>query len=175
MSNEHLEPGQHGEVGYEHRDLSARAVYTFMVSLAVLTIAIIFMLRGVYGFLDRYERNHQTPPSPLAVSVPEDTRKVPPDARNHFPEPRLEVDERNQLNGFVLDEEKQLNSYDYVDKQAGVVRIPIERAMQLVAQRGLPVRAQGAAQAPAAGKSNAAKPASPSKAASTKGEKKEQQ
>ncbi|OLC96545.1 MAG: hypothetical protein AUH86_09440 [Acidobacteria bacterium 13_1_40CM_4_58_4] len=69
-----------------------------------------------------------------------------------FPEPRLEINERTQLNGFRLDEEKKLNSYGWVDQKAGVVHIPIERAMQIVAQRGLPVRPQNAnpAQAPSA-------------------------
>jgi hypothetical protein len=166
MSNENLQPGQHGEVGYEHRDLSARAVYTFLICLGVLTVLIIFMLRGVYSFLDSYERNHQAPPSPLAAKPPDDPRKVPPDVRSQFPEPRLEVDERGQLTGFVLDQEKALHSYGYVDQQAGVVRIPIERAMQLVAQRGLPVRPQGATEsARPGGKSGVAKPATPVKGA----------
>jgi hypothetical protein len=166
MSNENLQPGQHGEVGYEHRDLSARAVYTFLICLGVLTVLIIFMLRGVYSFLDSYERNHQAPPSPLAAKPPDDPRKVPPDVRSQFPEPRLEVDERGQLTGFVLDQEKALHSYGYVDQQAGVVRIPIERAMQLVAQRGLPVRPPGASEsAGPGGKSSGAKPAASAKAA----------
>lgn len=39
-----------------------------------------------------------------------------------------------------LREENTLSTYDYVDKNAGTVRIPIDRAMDLLAQRGLPVR-----------------------------------
>jgi hypothetical protein len=34
----------------------------------------------------------------------------------------------------------KLNSYGWIDKSAGVIRIPIDRAMDLLAQRGLPVR-----------------------------------
>jgi hypothetical protein len=50
----------------------------------------------------------------------------------------LETNERVEINDFRLKEEQTLNSYGWVDQQAGVVRIPIEHAMQLLAQRGLP-------------------------------------
>ena len=67
-----------------------------------------------------------------------DTRIVSPDEIKKFPQPRLERNERVEINDFRLREEQTLNSYGWVDEKAGVVRIPIERAMQLVAQRGLP-------------------------------------
>ncbi len=35
-----------------------------------------------------------------------------------------------------------MHSYGWVDQPAGVVRIPIDRAMELLAQRGLPTRPQ---------------------------------
>jgi len=57
-----------------------------------------------------------------------------------FPSPQLEVNERTELNDERLREENTLSTYDYVDKNAGTVRIPIDRAMELVAQRGLPTR-----------------------------------
>lgn len=39
--------------------------------------------------------------------------------------------------------ETRLNNYGWVDKEAGVVRIPIDRAMALVAENGLPVGGEG--------------------------------
>jgi hypothetical protein len=59
-----------------------------------------------------------------------------------FPEPRLEDDERTELNGFRLREEQQLESYGWVDQNAGVVHIPIDQAMKLIAERGLPTTPQ---------------------------------
>jgi hypothetical protein len=50
----------------------------------------------------------------------------------------LETNERVEIKDFRLKEEQTLNSYGWVDEKAGVVRIPIDRAMQLLAQRGLP-------------------------------------
>jgi len=52
------------------------------------------------------------------------------------------------INDFRLQEEKKLNSYGWIDQKAGIARIPIDRAMQLLAQRGLPTRLQAGAVPP---------------------------
>ena len=157
MSDDHIHHGHNAEVGYEPRDLSAKGIFAFFIGLAVATVIFTFMLKGVYLILDRYEQEHQTPPSPLVVDVPTDTRHVPADARMKFPEPRLEVDERTQLNDLLTQQDDQLSTYGYVDKQAGVIRIPIEQAMKMVVQKGLPVLPAGAAAPASAKKSTPAK------------------
>jgi hypothetical protein len=58
------------------------------------------------------------------------------------PEPRLEETPAPDLKAFRDSEEKALTSYGWVDQKAGVVRIPIDRAIELTAQRGLPSRAE---------------------------------
>jgi hypothetical protein len=55
----------------------------------------------------------------------------------------LEHSERRQFEGIVQEQDKVLASYDWVDEKNGVVRIPIDQAMELLAQRGLPVRPEG--------------------------------
>jgi hypothetical protein len=60
----------------------------------------------------------------------------------------LESDERQEINDFRMQEEQTLNSYGWVDHSAGVVHIPIDRAMQLLAQRGLPTRPQAGTVSP---------------------------
>lgn len=135
-------PGPQGE--FEHEDLSARAIFSFLLGLAVVCVVVYFILLGVYDLLDAYQRKHQPQPNPLVTTVETDTRTARPETRMKFPEPRLEVNERGELKDFRLDEETQLNTYGWVDQKAGVARIPIDRAMQLIVQRGLPVRPQGA-------------------------------
>jgi FAD/FMN-containing dehydrogenase len=61
-----------------------------------------------------------------------------------FPDPKLEENERGQLYGYRLRQEETLYTYGWADEKAGTVRIPIESAMELLVQRGLPVRPQGA-------------------------------
>jgi hypothetical protein len=147
MSTEtHESPNAPGHGDYERRDISARGILYFLAGLAAAAILIHLLLAGLYNYLDKREKAHQPSVNPLVSNAPEDTRKVPrkyPDTA--FPDPRLETDERTQLNDIRLAEEQKLNSYDWVDQKAGTVRIPIERAMDLLAQRGLPVRSQEAA------------------------------
>jgi hypothetical protein len=137
MSEEHKNSGaRNPELEYEHQDLSAMGVYTFLAGLAVAGLLIYFVLWGLYRYLDHYERTHQPTQNPL-VQTEADTRVVAPQAVEKFPQPRLEKNERIEINDFRLREEQALDSYGWVDQKAGVVRIPIERAMQLIAQRGL--------------------------------------
>jgi hypothetical protein len=59
--------------------------------------------------------------------------------------PMLETNERGQFRDFLMNQENQLNSYGWVDENTGVAHIPIEHAMGLTVQRGLPVYAQSRA------------------------------
>jgi hypothetical protein len=124
---------------YEREDLSPGGVLYFMAGLAVVGIVIYFIVVGMYRFLDRYEQEHQAAGSPLVKSQPY-SRVVNPKSADAFPQPRLEVSERTQLKDFVQKQDEVLATYDWVDKNKGTVRIPIDRAMDLIAERGLPVR-----------------------------------
>jgi len=77
-----------------------------------------------------------------ALSVRRTTSQMPPPstvrARQDFPEPRLQVRPSADFAKLHAREQTELNSYGWVDKSAGVMRIPIERAMQLLVERGLP-------------------------------------
>jgi hypothetical protein len=139
---------QHGNLAghgsFEHQDLSPRSILYFLLILGLATIFCIFLLRGVYEFLDKREHALQPPVNPLITNVPEDTRHVAPGyPQTVFPDPKLEEDERTQLNGIRMAEERTLYSYGWVNEQQGVVHIPIDRAMDLLVQKGLPVQPQG--------------------------------
>jgi len=123
---------------FEHRDMRPGSVYAFLIGLGVAGILVALVLWGFYDAMDAYQKNHQPLQNPLVQATEASTRRVLPEAITKFPQPRLERNERLQINAFVLHEEQTLNSYGWVDQKAGVVRIPIERAMQLIARRGLP-------------------------------------
>jgi len=60
-----------------------------------------------------------------------------------FSEPRLDIDDGNQATADLhAREDLLLEHYSLIDGQPGTIRIPIERAMQLIVQRGLPVANQ---------------------------------
>jgi len=135
-----------GNGGFERRDIGVGGVLYFLAGLAVFGLISHFMVTALYHYLERQTEAQQAPVSPLVAHAPADTRHLAVDYRDYlkqnFPSPQLEIDERNQLDKIRLDEEQTLSTYDYVDQNAGTVRIPIDRAMDLIAQRGLPVRVQ---------------------------------
>ena len=137
---------QKNGLGFETRDLGSKPIYGFLISLVLIGILIYYGLWGMFHMLDAYSRRHEGPVSPM-VQAEQDTRE--PDAprtnakiQREFPEPRLEDNERTELAPFRYQEEQILNSYGWVDQNAGVARIPIQRAMDLIVQRGLPTAPQ---------------------------------
>ncbi|MDB6111506.1 MAG: hypothetical protein JWR69_3256 [Pedosphaera sp.] len=61
-------------------------------------------------------------------------------ARRQFPEPRLQVSPPLDLAELRTREDAELNSYGWIDRTSGVVRIPIDRAIDIIAQKGVPAR-----------------------------------
>ena len=62
------------------------------------------------------------------------------DSRQPPAEPRLQVTPDQELAAIQDEENAILYSYGWVDQNAGIVRLPITRAMELLVERGLPVR-----------------------------------
>jgi len=138
------ETPSHGD--YERQDLAPSGILYFLATLGVATILCLFGLKGLYAYLDHREKAGQPAVNPLITNVPADTRHVAPGyPQTAFPSPKLEEDERGQLNGILVNEEQKLYSYGWVDEKAGTIHIPIERAMDLIVERGLPVRPQSGA------------------------------
>ncbi len=132
--------------GFEQEDLSSRSALYFLAGLVLVGIVVYLIVFGMYRFLDSYAKAHQPPMSPM-VTPQADTRAVTPENAETFPQPRLEENERTQLRSFIEDQDRKLATYDWVDKDRGTVRIPIDHAMELIAQRGLPVHAESASSA----------------------------
>lgn len=112
--------------GYEKSDLRSKPIVVFGAVLAVVMVLAFVAAYGMIHILGWWERPRlETPASPLA------TRTVPP-------EPRLQVEAPKDLRSLQAAEQEVLTTYAWVSKEAGIARIPIERAMQLVLERGLP-------------------------------------
>jgi hypothetical protein len=132
----------HGDAsgGYEKSDLSPKAISVFGMALAVVVILAMIAAAWMFGFFASWQARHDVPPSPLAGTSPGP------------PEPRLQVHAIADLKALRAAEDNILSSYGWVSKEAGVARIPIDRAMQLVLERGLPVPKSAPAQPPAKGR-----------------------
>jgi hypothetical protein len=127
--------------GHETRDISTRVVVIFGVSLLVGAILIHIAVWVVYSQFARDAARAYPREYPLAHVGP---AQLPP-------QPRLQTTPREDLQRMRTEEEQVLNSYGWVDVQRGIVRIPIERAMALTVEQGLPARTGGAPFSPADG------------------------
>ena len=134
------------EVSYEHRDMSARGVLLFLVVLGISGVAILALVWSMYFGMEKYAAANDPQLHPLA---PPD--KLPPRSRvivpsnvpintEKFPTPRLQTDDATDMRVFLKQEDRILTAEPWKDS-SGVVHLPIDRAMELVVQRGLPVRA----------------------------------
>ena len=154
MSNETHPVNSKSNGSYERRDIGVAPVLYFLMSLAIAGLVVYFVVDGIYSYLEKQSNAQQAPISPLVTNAPADTRKLSTDYKDYlkqnFPSPQLEVDERGQLDKIRIDEAETMSTYEWVDQKAGTVRIPIDHAMELIAQRGLPVRAQSTGEASAA-------------------------
>jgi hypothetical protein len=118
--------------GHEERDVSFRPIIIGLIGLLALLVLGAILMRLLMGYLAVQQARTSPRANPLAQRF---ARQLPP-------EPRLQTDPLQDLLNLHKDEDALLNNYAWVDRKVGTVRIPIERAMELLAERGLPARPQ---------------------------------
>ena len=117
------------ELHHETSDVDIRAIFGFGLGLLAVAIVVHLAIWVLFMFFASREAR-VAPQFPLAVGL---ENRLPP-------EPRLQTNPRQDLRDMRKQEDDLLGHYGWVDKNAGVVRIPIDEAMKLVVQRGLPAR-----------------------------------
>jgi hypothetical protein len=125
--------------GYEHTDANIWVIVKFALWLVVSALVIHGGLWLMFELLVKQREATVEAAYPLA-GTPTETR-LPSGAR-------LQAKPANEIYEFRLKEDAILNNYGWVDRNAGTVRIPIEEAMRLTVERGLPSRAADAADTP---------------------------
>jgi hypothetical protein len=113
--------------GHERRDVDVPSVITIAL-LLFFSCAIVFLI--VWGMM-HYLKLHE--PAKTAGQA-----NLPVTSSQEFPKPRLQVSGALDLAKLRAAEEADLGSYGWTDGNPGVVRMPIDRAMQLLLERGLP-------------------------------------
>jgi hypothetical protein len=120
-------PRENPDVAHEQSDVNVRAILVFGLALAVAALVIHL---GLYWLLESYKKRTAESVAPMAAI----------EAGDQIPEPRLRVSPRTDLAEMRAAEDKELQTYGWVDKENKIIRIPIDRAMELLAERGLPTR-----------------------------------
>jgi hypothetical protein len=125
------------EVEHEESDVNVRGILIFIGGLGVAVLLVFGLMALGFWYLGVREAGVHPVAPPMAVERPD----LPPEPRlqsmaeEPWSRPRPEVD----LERFRAMEDRLLNGYEWVDRPAGTVRIPIERAMELIVDR-LPAR-----------------------------------
>ncbi len=116
--------------GYELSDLNPGFIALFGIGL-VVAVALAVIVTSLFMRYRAFQHARQETPVPRLAREREIT-----------PEPRLQVDASKELRQMRAAEDAALSSYGWVDKDAGILKIPVDRAMEILAKKGLPARKQ---------------------------------
>ncbi len=141
-------------VGYEQSDIRVTGIIVFLTSLGIFVVVSAVLCYGIGMLINGQMAKTDGPPTKWNKDRTVDTRGLgnlanSPALQNkfaqitqQFPTPRLQTDDGNQeIADLHSREDLLLNNYSWVDRSQGKVRIPIDRAIEVLAQRGLPVAA----------------------------------
>jgi hypothetical protein len=139
--------------GYEVTDVNVNGIVVFLASLGAFVGVFFIFCFGMGKVINTAILKSDGPPNKWNMIGAQPTGKRQDLTSNavmeqnqlnqmvqRFPTPRLQTDDGNQeIAEMHAREDLLLNYYSWVDRSSGKVRIPIARAMQIIAQNGLPV------------------------------------
>ena len=118
------------EVAHEESDVNVSAIIRFGIGLLVIGVLLHVFLWWLQSTYTRQNERAQTQAYPLAAGQQD---RLPPS-------PRFQDNPQQELQDLRAKQKALLEGYGWVSKEAGVARIPIEDAMKMVVERGVPVR-----------------------------------
>jgi hypothetical protein len=116
-------------VVHEETDVNVRAILGFGLGLLAVAVVIHVLVWMLFAYFSSRVAD-RTRQYPLAAGQ---ATRLPP-------QPRLQANPRGELRDLRMAEDELLTRYSWIDRDAGIIRIPIDVAMRLTVQRGLPAR-----------------------------------
>jgi hypothetical protein len=108
---------------HEMDEVPLRPILIFGLSLFLLAVLIHLLLWGLFSLFNGNLSKKDRPPSRFATERPK------------LPKPILSHDPSQELKILRANENAALNSYEWVNRDVGVIRIPIDRAMDIIVTR----------------------------------------
>jgi len=142
--------------GYEITDVNVNGIVVFLASLGAFVAVFFVFCFGMGKVINTAILKSDGPPNKwnMIGAQPQGKRQdltsnavMEQNQLNQmvqrFPTHRLQTDDGNQeIAEMHTREDLLLDNYTWVDRTSGKVRIPISRAMQIIAEHGLPVAPQ---------------------------------
>jgi hypothetical protein len=115
--------------GYEKRDASIPGLIQFAFWMAVVLVV---TMVGMHFAFEHFKKESPLGPT-MSPMVQEGARMIPPP-------PLLQVHPHQELQDYCEAQQQEVTTYGWIDQPSGVVRIPVDRAMDLLLAKGLPTR-----------------------------------
>jgi hypothetical protein len=154
--DEEMQLGSHGpedvdaSAGFEQSDVRVTGIVVFLAALGIFVVVTAVLCYGMGKVINAHMDKEDGPNTRWTTTA--DIRQLGNLANNpamqnkvaqlaqQFPSPRLQEDDGNQeIADIHAREDLLLDNYSWADPAHDKVRIPIEQAMALLAERGLPV------------------------------------
>ena len=119
---------------HEHTDIDPSVGYKFAVWLVVAMLLSVAIVYGTFYFFERQQK---------AADVSAQKYPLAAGQVRQPPSPNLQNQPFKDIYSLRKTEAEKQTSYGWVDKEGGVARIPIDRAMEVMLQRGFPARTDG--------------------------------
>jgi hypothetical protein len=110
-------------IGHETKEVSVPFVFASLTALIIGAFLAALLAIGIFQFFKATYKPDQT--------ARESVQQIPP-------QPRVEEHPAEQLQSIRSREEHILSSYALIDKDQGIVRVPIDKAIDMLAEKGLP-------------------------------------
>nr|CAA9214607.1 hypothetical protein AVDCRST_MAG63-154 [uncultured Armatimonadetes bacterium] len=132
------DPDQLRKLGYEPRDI---AVATLVKWWGALFVFVALMLGLVFAVYNRFLPDERETEAEAMFPMATQRELPPPDA------PRLQAYPKRDWVEFDRGQKHQVNAYDWINPKKNIVQIPVDQAIEVLAERGLPRRTPAATQA----------------------------
>lgn len=129
---------RHSDVSFEQRDIKIGVMYWSLIALGVATAVALVVCVFVLHLTSNLAASSTAPPPPSREALGKDYQALPPEPRlqgvpGHLSDPQKDLREK-------IKRDKDANDQlQWLDKNAGIAQIPVEDAMKIVGERGLPV------------------------------------
>jgi len=136
----HTDDPRHDDVAFEGRDFQAGTIYMYLAALAVAVVISLAATVYILRFTTKVAEQADAPPPPIKAELSVKDREE----RGYPPEPRLQGvpghvnDPQEDLRQKLKADNEANSKLEWVDKNAGIVQIPVKDAMKIIAEKGLP-------------------------------------